>query len=290
MNAKLLNWVIFSVLSLIWGSSFILMKVGLQHLTAYEVASLRMLFAGLVLLPLALKHFSKIPKNKLPYVFLSGMLGSLLPAYLFCIAELELDSSIAGVLNSLTPIFVVILGALFFKQKTSTLKIIGIIISLIGSALMFVNPSGALAQNQIGYAMLVILATICYAFNVYLVASKLKQIPSLYIASVALMVNALPALAVLLAAGYFNKDFLAVGRLSSTLAAAVLGVFGTAIASVIFYMLIKRAGPIFSSLITYAIPVVAIFWGLFFNEKIAIYQFAGLLVLLTGVYIVIRKK
>ena len=290
MNGKAINWVIFLLLALIWGSSFILMKQGLKGLSAFEVASLRMVSAGLILLPIALRHFKKIPQNKLFFVFLSGVLGSLLPAYLFCLAETEIDSSLAGVLNSLTPIFVVVIGALFFKQKAEKLKIIGILISLAGSALLFFTPNGHIGVQQLGYGMLVVIATMCYALNVYLVSSQLKMIPSLHIAAVALVINAIPALVVLITVGYFAHDFKADNILQSTLAACVLGVFGTALASIIFYMLIKRSGPVFSSLITYAIPVVAILWGVYFGEEIGMYQLMGLLVLLLGVYLVIKRK
>src|SRR5690606_19769943 len=134
------------------------------------------------------------------------------------------------------------------------------------------------------------LATMCYALNVYLVASQLQKIPSLNIAAVALMINAIPALAVLISSKYFSLNFSNSQILYSTLAACVLGVFGTALASIMFYMLIKRSGPVFSSLITYAIPVVAIIWGVYFGEEIGIFQWAGLLVLLSGIYLVIKRK
>ena len=290
MNGKAINWIIFLLLALIWGSSFILMKQGLKGLTAMQVASLRMVSAGIILLPLALKYFKKIPSDKLPQVFLSGILGSLLPAYLFCLAEVELESSFAGVLNSLTPIFVVIVGALFFKQKAEALKITGILVSLAGCILLFFTPNGHMGLLQLGYGMLVVLATMCYALNVYLVSLQLQKIPSLHIAAVALVVNAIPALIVLIFTGYFSINFSNNQILYSTLAACVLGVFGTALASIMFYMLIKRSGPVFSSLITYAIPVVAIFWGVYFGEDIGVFQFAGLLVLLSGVYLVIKRK
>ena len=266
------------------------MKQGLKGLTAMQVASLRMVSAGIILLPLALKYFKKIPSDKLPQVFLSGILGSLLPAYLFCLAEVELESSFAGVLNSLTPIFVVIVGALFFKQKAEALKITGILVSLAGCILLFFTPNGHMGLLQLGYGMLVVLATMCYALNVYLVSLQLQKIPSLHIAAVALVVNAIPALIVLIFTGYFSINFSNNQILYSTLAACVLGVFGTALASIMFYMLIKRSGPVFSSLITYAIPVVAIFWGVYFGEDIGVFQFAGLLVLLSGVYLVIKRK
>ena len=135
------------MLSLIWGSSFVLMKEGLVNLSAYQVASLRIVFSGIVLLPTAIKYFRIIPKDKLLVIFLSGLLGSLLPAYLFCIAEEGIDSALAGTLNSLTPIFVIITGALFFNSTTTANKVLGIIISFTGSILLLFSK-GHMQENQ----------------------------------------------------------------------------------------------------------------------------------------------
>ncbi|HPH84619.1 MAG TPA: DMT family transporter [Ferruginibacter sp.] len=289
MNSKLINWLIFISLSFIWGSSFILMKEGLEHLTAFQVASLRIISSGIVLLPVAYKSFRQIPSNKLMYTFLSGLLGSLLPAYLFCVAEQGIDSALAGVLNSLTPIFVIIVGALFFQSKTSANKIIGILVAFTGSVLLFFSQPDFSEHSNLFYVFLVVLATIMYGINVNLVHRHLANIPSLQIASLALFLNAIPAFIVLVGTGYFSLDFSDRGVLASSGYSFILGIFGTAVASVIFYMLIKRAGAVFSSMVTYCIPVVAIMWGLIYGEKIGWKQFASLLIILAGVYIANRK-
>ncbi len=289
MNKGFLNWFIFIALSVIWGSSFVLMKEGLKNLSAYQVASLRIVFSGIVLLPTAIKCFRHIPKNKVGVIFLSGLLGSLLPAYLFCVAEEGIDSALAGTLNSLTPIFVIITGALFFSSKTTASKVLGIVISFTGSILLLFSK-GHMSENQnLLYISYVVLATIFYGINVNMVHRHLQNIGSLQIAAVALTLNAIPAAIVLAATGYFSLPLTSTGVLFSTGAAAVLGILGTALASVIFYMLVKRAGAVFASMVTYGIPVVAIIWGIIYGEEVGWQQILCLLLILIGVYVANRR-
>ena len=266
-----------------------MMKEGLLHLTAFQVASLRIVFAGVVLLPWAIIHFKKIPKNKLGVIFISGVLGSLLPAYLFCVAELGIDSALAGTLNSLTPIFVIITGALFFSSQTSTNKILGIFIAFTGSILLLFSKGSMPESQNLLYISYVVLATICYGFNVNMVHKHLHDIGSLQIASVALTLNAIPALIVLYFTGYFNLPLSDSGILYSTGHAALLGILATAIASIIFYVLIKRAGAVFSSMVTYGIPIIANFWGMIYGEEVGWKQFGCLVLILIGVYLANRK-
>jgi len=289
LNKGFLNWFIFIILSIIWGSSFIMMKEGLLHLTAFQVASLRIVFAGVVLLPSAIINFKKVPPGKLGIIFISGVLGSLLPAYLFCVAELGIDSALAGTLNSLTPIFVIITGALFFRSRTTSNKIFGIGVAFTGSILLLLSKGHIPESQNLVYISFVVLATVCYGFNVNMVHKHLHHIGSLQIASVALTLNAIPALVVLYFTGYFSLPLSDSGILYSTGHAALLGVLGTAVASVIFYILIKRAGAVFSSMVTYGIPVIANLWGLFYGEEVGWKQFGCLALILTGVYLANRK-
>lgn len=290
MNKVVLNWFIFIALSVIWGSSFILMKEGLVNLSPYQVASLRIVFSGIVLLPTAIKFVRHIPRDKVFVIFMSGMLGSLLPAYLFCIAEEGIDSALAGTLNSLTPIFVIVSGALFFKSKTSFNKVLGIVISFAGSILLLLSKGQLGANQNLLYISYVVLATFFYGINVNMVHRHLQHIGSLQIAAVALCLNAIPALVVLYFTGYFNLDLSSEGVIWSTGAAAVLGIMGTAVASVIFYVLVKRAGAVFASMVTYGIPFVAIIWGIIYNEQVGIKQVLCLLLILAGVYVANRKS
>lgn len=289
MSSKFINWFLFIALSFIWGSSFILMKEGLVHLTAFQVASVRIISAGLILLPVTVTAIRKIPSNKLFIVFMSGVLGSLFPAYLFCLAEQGIDSSLAGALNSLTPIFVIIAGALFFNSKPTNQKVMGILIAFTGSVLLFLSQPNFSQNSNALYILYVVMATALYGYNVNMVHRHLSGIGSLQIASVALGLNAIPAGIVLYFTGYFSQDFLGIEILTSTGYSFILGIFGSAIASVLFYVLLKKAGAVFASMVTYGIPIVAIFWGIIYGEQVGWKQAASMAVMLLGVWWVNRK-
>ena len=289
MDNKFINWAIFCILSIVWGSSFILMKQGLTVLSAYQVASLRMLFSGLVLLPFAFSAFKKIPKEKMGIVFLAGFLGNFIPAYLFCIAETNIDSSLAGILNSLTPLFTILVGLSFFKTTINKQKMIGVIIGFIGLCLLFAAGKNISFQN-LSFASLVLVATFFYGLNVNVVGKFLKNIRSIDIVSVAFAFLIIPSALILYLTGYFSMSFNSPGFQQASLAGIVLGVVGTSIASILFYMLIKRSSIIFASMVTYGIPVIAVAWGLYYGESISLLQIGGLLIILAGVYIVNKPQ
>lgn len=287
MQQKWTNWLVFALLSIVWGSSFILMKEGLKAFNAYQVASLRMLSAGIVLLPFAIQAFKKIPKDKMGLVIISGLVGNFIPAYLFCIAETRIDSALAGILNSLTPLFTIIVGVVFYKVQTSAIKLLGILIGFIGlTCLMLAGKE--VHFEHLSYASLVLVATIMYGINVHTVGRYLKEIGSIQIASVAFSFLIIPSATVLYFTDFFNNDFSNPVVLHSTIAGGVLGMIGTSMASILFYYLVKKAGILFGSLVTYGIPVVAVAWGIGFGESLAPLQIFCLGVILFGVYIVNR--
>jgi drug/metabolite transporter (DMT)-like permease len=290
VNIKLTAWLIFIALAFIWGSSFILMKIGLMNgLSAYHIAAIRIVSAGAVLFPIAVSAVKKIPWNKCWLVFLSGALGSLIPAFLFCIAEEAIDSALAGTINSLTPVFVILTGALFFNIKTPPHKIIGIIIAFTGCVLLLFSK-GTMQNKEVSYSALVVIATILYGFNVNMVSRNLLHISSLHITAVALSFNAILAFIVLIFTGFFNLPFSNTAVLKGTAAAVFLGVMGTAVATVLFYMLVKRASSIFATMVTYAIPFVAIGWGFYYKEDIGWKQVMCLFIILLGVYWANKKQ
>ena len=287
LNKQLVNWILFFFLSFIWGSSFILMKAGLTALSPYQVASIRILSAGIVLLPSTIKHIRSIPVSKLGLVFLSGVIGSMVPAYLFCAAETHIDSALAGMLNALTPIFAIVCGALFFSSKVPQGKTLGIIIGFGGSVLLLMSQ-GIKGNGNLFYMSYAILATLLYGININMVHKYLSDLRSLAIASVALSLTAIPALIVLAFTGFFKLSFASGPVIRSVCASSILGIAGTAIATIFFYMLVKRAGVIFSSMVTYGIPFIAIIWGLCVLEDISWKEIGSLAVILSGVFIANR--
>ncbi|MBA4257851.1 MAG: permease [Chitinophaga sp.] len=288
MQKQVLNWLIFSLLCIIWGSSFILMKGGMNVLSPYQVASIRIISAGLVLLPFALKALRNIPKEKRGVVVLSGLLGSFFPAYLFCIAETKIDSALAGIMNALTPLFVIITGISFFQLKVKKLQLLGIIVGFIGLSLLVAAGSN-ISLEYFSYSLLVLLATLLYGINVNMVGKHMQGIGSIEIASMAFVFLLIPCLIILYFTGFFALPLSEDAYLLSVGASAVLGIFGTAVASVLFYMLVKRAGALFASMVTYGIPFVAIGWGIWGGEQVNLIQVTCCGIILIGVYLANKK-
>ncbi len=289
MHPKLFNWLLFLILCLVWGSSFILMKEGLKQLSAYEVAALRMLSGGVVLLPFAVGSFRRMQRKDLTLLIVSGLLGSFIPAILFCVAETKIDSALAGMLNALTPLFVICIGALFFKSQVAWKKTVGVLIGFSGMLLLFLAQKKDSGNSDLFLASLIVIATLSYGLNVNLINRYLKHVASLDIAAIAFVALIIPATVVLVMSGFLQHNFAHVAVIKAVGASVVLGIFGTAMASILFYMLMKRAGPLFSSMVTYGIPFVAIGWGLLAGETIGRLEVIGLLIILFGVYLANRK-
>ncbi|MBA2329126.1 MAG: DMT family transporter [Chitinophagaceae bacterium] len=285
LKHKIINWSIFIFLSVIWGTSFILMKIANEELTGIEIGSIRIFAAGLVFLPFSIFHLPKIPRGKLLLVIVSGFLGSFFPAYLFAIAiENKIDSSLAGILNSLTPLLVIVIGIIFFKSSIRRKKITGVIVGFIGLVILSLSEGGISLQNY-AFASLILLGTLMYAFNINIVSKYLKEVEPMHIATVSLSFMTVFAGILLWYQGVGIKLQQNNNVLIPVIIAALLGIIASALATALFYVLIKRAGGLFASLVTYAIPVVAIFWGVSAGEQVTIIQIACLFMILGGVYL-----
>jgi len=266
------------------------MKIGLQHLNSYQVASIRILSAGLVMLPFGIKGWKKVPRNKIMTVIIAGLLGNFFPAFLYCIAETKIDSALTSILNALTPLCAIVIGIAFFKLAVTRQKIVGVVTGFIGLALLPIASEGAISFANIAYASFVLMATICYGTNVHVVSRHLTQLSSADIASVALSFFIPACISILVLTGFFDLPLAQHGFILSVAASFILGALGTALASVWFYTLVKTAGSIFASLVTYGIPFIAVLWGLIFGEPITVFEIGCLLIILAGVYIVNRKS
>jgi len=288
-NDRLVSWGIFVLLCIIWGSSFILMKASKEELTWAQIASLRIFSAGIIMLPFAFYHFSKIPKNKLSLVIISAVCGNLLPAYLFALAIAKnLDSGLAGILNSLTPICVVIIGILFFRSEIAARKIIGVIVGFTGLTFLTLAGKKGMSFENLEYTFLVLVATILYGFNVNIVSHYLKDIDPVQLAVVSISFMIFPTGIVLWQTGFLQLSFDDNDVLLAILNSVMLGIAGTAIATALFYVLVKKAGGLFASLVTYGIPFIALAWAFIFGENITVLQIGCLGIILSGVYLANR--
>ena len=288
MESKQLKWVYLMILALVWGSSFILIKKGLIGLTALQLGSLRIIFAAVFLVLIGYKSLSKIPAHKWKYIALTSLFGTFIPAYLFAIAQTEIDSSVSSILNSLTPLNTLILGALVFGIQFKRNQIIGILIGLIGSALLILNGAIHHPEQNYYYAILVLVASICYAVNVNLIKKYLHDLNSLSITTGNFMVLFFPAFIILFFSGFFEVVH-DVKVQESIMFIIILGVVGTGIANILFFKLIQMSSPVFATSVTYLIPVVAFCWGLLDNEMLTPVQFFGAFIILIGVYLSARK-
>jgi len=266
------------------------MRKGMQDelLTPYHVASIRLFSAGFVLVPFAFKAWKAVPKEKLWLVILSGLLGSFFPAYLFCVAETKISSSLAGILNALTPLFTIVIGASFFKMTASGRKWLGIIVGFFGLTLLTIVSNQGISLKDYSYSFYALFATVLYGINVNLIGTHMKTVGSVNIASLAFAFFIIPASLILYVTGYFNLPLSNASFVKATAASAILGIFGTAIASILFYVLLKRAGALFASMVTYGIPFIAIMWGILDNETITVWQVGCLGIILSGVYLANR--
>jgi drug/metabolite transporter (DMT)-like permease len=288
MTSKQLKWIYLTVLSLIWGSSFILIKKGLIGLTAFQLGSLRIIFAALFLLLIGFKSLLKIPQHQWKYIALTSIFGTFVPAYLFAIAETQIDSSITAILNSLTPLNTLILGALVFGISFRRSQIWGVVIGLLGSMLLVFNGAVNHPEQNYYYAILVLIASICYAVNVNLIKKYLSDLTPLSITTGNFLILLFPALAILFFSDFF--DVIQVEKVQhSILFILILGVVGTGIANILFFKLIQMSSPVFATSVTYLIPVVAFFWGLLDHEMLTPVQCIGAFIILVGVYLSAKK-
>ncbi|MFB0909979.1 MAG: DMT family transporter, partial [Flavobacterium sp.] len=284
MESKQLKWIYLVGLALIWGSSFILIKKGLMGLSALQVGSLRIIFAAIFLLLIGFRSLSKIPKEKWKFIAMTSMFGTFIPAFLFAIAQTEIDSSVTSILNSLTPLNTLVLGALVFGVGFERRQVWGVVIGLLGSLLLVFNGAMNHPNQNYYYAILVIIASICYAVNVNLIKKFLSDLSPVSITTGNFLVLLFPSLAILYFTGF--SEVIQVEKVQhSVVFIMILGIVGTGIANIVFFKLIQMSSPVFATSVTYLIPVVAFFWGLLDNEMLTSVQFIGAFIILIGVYL-----
>ena len=291
MFVKHKKWFYLFILAIIWGSSFILIKKSLIGLTPFQLGSLRIIISGFFILLVGYGGLKKIKREHWKWLIISGFLGTFFPAFFFAIAETEIDSAIASILNSLVPLNTILFGLTVFKIASSRRQILGVIIGFIGTSILIgkgaeLNPN----QNYL-FAGFVILSTIMYAFNVNIIKRYLQDVKPITIAAGNFAAIVLPAFIVLLFTNFFSQEvFQSPDLKMAMLYIIILSLFGTAIAKVLFNNLVQMATPVFASSVTYLMPIVAVIWGLLDGESFNYMQLLATLLILFGVYLANKRS
>ena len=292
MNAVLkknLPWILLIILTFVWGSSFILMKRALQTFSAVELGTLRMVFASGAMLPFALKGFRKIKKKQWYYLALFALLGNVLPAYLFAEAQAHIDSSLAGILNALTPIFVLVVGLLFYHLKVKPLNVVGLLMGLVGAVAIIYSSGTGDMKVHFGYASLIFLATIMYSFNINIVKYKLHDVDPVKISIYGFSLMFVPLVIVLFVFTPITQTLQNEEAVKALIYPAFLGIVCSAGAIMVFNTVIKLTSTIFASLVTYLIPVVALILGILDGETITVWSIVWVVFIIIGVMLANKK-
>ncbi|MEM1323635.1 MAG: DMT family transporter [Bacteroidota bacterium] len=284
-SPSLRSWLLLGMLGLVWGSSYILIKKGLVVYAPAQLACLRISISALAFLPIFLARLSKVDWSKLKYLAVVGFAGSFFPAFFFAIAQTQLSSSTTGVLSSLTPLFTLFLGILYFKVPFSWIKIAGVLTGLAGAVSLILFGSEAGMGGHLGFGLLVILGCLMYSLSANTVKAALQDMNALTLSAVAFFLIGPPALIYL-----FTTDFVQIlqqqeGAWLALGYIVLLALFGTVFASFFFFRLVQITSAVFASTVSYLIPLVALMWGFVDGEPITLYHLIGMSLILGGVYI-----
>lgn len=286
---EIVPWILLTILTLVWGSSFILIKKGLEVYSATQVSAIRILSASIFMIPFAVSWLKRVDKQYYLLIFFSGFIGSFIPAFLFAFAQTQLDSAVTGMINALTPVFVLVIGFLFYKQQITALKIIGLVMAFGGTALLMFYGSGN-GYHFSYFAFFIVAATILYGINVNILKFNLSELNPIAISSISIfMIGPLAAIQLFGFTDFTQKFFQEAHAVRALVYLSILGVIGTSLALMLFNKLIKITSPLFSSSVTYLIPIVAVAWGLLDGEKLHLAHYLGMSIIICGVYLANKK-
>lgn len=290
-NTRFLAIGLLILLALIWGSSFILIKKGLTVLDSREVGALRIVSAFVFLAVVGIGNLKKVQRHEWKYLLIVGLAGSLIPSFLFAFAQTRLDSAVVGILNALTPLFTIIISVFIYGRSQGRNAFFGVVAGFVGSVLLIIAGSGGSIQNINFYAFFIVLATVLYGTNLNVTKEHLSGQKAIVITSVSmLLVGPFASVYLFGMTDFVHKLSHVDGAWLATSYILILGVFGTALALVIFNHIVKLTNPLFTSSVTYIIPIVAVMWGLLDGEKLLLLHYLGMVFIILGVYIANSRK
>ena len=285
------KWLYLFLLSFIWGSSYILIKRGLVGLTPIQLGSVRIVFSTIFLLILGYRSLKGLTRDEWKWLAITGFLGTFFPSFFFAFAQQYIDSAVAAIMNSLTPIFTLLVGIAFFTTKILGRQYVGVLLGFVGSVGLIWGGTQIHADQPLGYVLLIMCASMCYAINIYFLKYKLANVSPMAMTLGNFIAILPPAVLLLLFSDFFSIEQLKTHELQTSLGyIALLAFFGTAIAKVMFNRFVKMASAVFASSVTYTLPVVALFWGTLDGENINSFQLMATAVILIGVSLAHRPK
>lgn len=289
-NKKWVGWGILLLLSLIWGSSFILMKKALVVYSPEQVATLRIGMSSVLFFPIFLKNRKRLRANLWPYILIVAVTGSGLPAFLFAFAQTEISSSMAGILNALTPLFTFLMGLLLFGQLFRWKALTGVVIGLMGAILLVYMSGKSPIEGNIWYALLAVFAAFCYGISNNTVYNYLSSLSAFTINATIFSLLGPFVIPYLFTTDFINVLSYEEGAWEALGYVAILSWVGTFAATVLFFQLVKKSNALFGSTVAYLIPIVALSWGFLDGEQLSWFHFVGLGLIVGGVYAIRRGK
>ncbi|MDQ7917407.1 DMT family transporter [Mesonia sp. MT50] len=283
------KWFLLIIMAITWGSSFILIKKSLTVFSPYEIGAFRVGLSGIILSFIGIPALLKMKMRDALWIAAAGFFGNFLPMFLFPIAQTKVSSSLAGIINSLEPIFVLVLGFMLFGIKSKFTQIIGAIIGFFGAVTLLYFSEMNTEETQLGYTLLMVLASASYAVSALIIKLKLQEVKSIHISSSVFSIWMIPSFFILIFSGFFStpindQSIEALGYMG------VLSIFGTAIGIALFYKLIQDTSAVFASTVSYLLPIVAVIWGVLDGEKFNFWYLIGAVLILIGIYLIREKK
>ena len=284
------KWGYLLVLSLIWGSSFILIKKSLIGYTPLQVGGLRIVFASVLLFILGFKSLKSLSKTDWKWVTIAGLCSSFFPPFFFALAQTEISSGIASILNSVAPLFTTLVGLMLFGLSLKGRQVFGVFIGLLGTVVLISAGMENNINQNYWYTLFIVFSALGYAFNINIIKKYLSHLTPLAVTTASFGVAFLPALIILIYTGVFQQFVGNSAMHKAVWYIMALAFLGTALANILFNKLIKLSSPVFAASVTYLIPLVAVLWGLLDGENISLLQLLGGVIILFGVWLVNRKK
>ncbi len=284
-----LAWTGLIFLGFVWGSSFILIKYGLRSFSYMQVSGIRIFIAFVFLVPLIIKYLPKLSKKDTKNLLFVGFIGNFFPAILFAVGQTSVDSNLAGILNALVPVFVLIFGLLFYRIRTNIVQVTGVLLGLLGALVLITKDNLFIFTAINKYTLLIILAIVCYAVNMNQVNRYLKHMSGSAITALAFLFIG-PVAGIILLFTDFSPALASETMLFDLFCVIALGLFGSAIAVIIINYIITTIGAMFASSVTYIIPVFAVILGFIDGEDIGFLHFIAGIIVLLGVYLINKKK